>query len=217
MVSPFAQRIDRILKSGLTPILRRYRFVKSGPVYRAKKADVVWLVDVQKSRWNDEREAQFTINGGVYITGVVAVYCRSAEPAKPKIEDCCLSVRIGQLLEEGIDKWWRVTASDEPEDVVDAEIGVDVRDRVERVLLPFLHRFGNSVEVAQFLEGPIDSTTSFVSPQSLAQRHAYASLIHLRLGNTARAYSEIEEAVREAEGTPIDEVIKRLRAHVLST
>jgi len=121
------------------------------------------------------------------------------------------------LDDSKLDKWWKVTASDAPEDAVDEQISTEIHDWVENLLLPFLQRFGSSVEVAKFLEGLMDSTNSFISPQSLAQRHAYASLIHLRLGNAVKARSLIEKATREAKGTPIEEVIKRLCAHVFSS
>ena len=217
MASPFAQRVSAILRSGLTPLLRSHGFRKHGQVYVSERGDVLWIVDVQKSRWNDGTEAQFTINGGVYVPGVVSAYSRRPEPSIPKLVDCCLSVRIGMLDDSKLDKWWKVTASDAPEDAVDEQISTEIRDRVGNHLLPFLQRFESSVEVAEFLEGPMNSATCSVSPRSLAQRHAYASLIYLRLGNTAKARSEIDEAVREAEGTPIDEVIKRLRAHIFSS
>jgi len=216
MASPFAKRIDEILKAGLTPLLRKHRFTKRGSVYLAELGDVAWLVDVQKSRWNDATEAQFTVNGGVYVRGIVSAYCSSPEPRRPRLEDCCLSVRIGRLHEESVDKWWKLTGSSGPQDPGDEQVAAEVCEWVEGLLLAFFRRFESLAEIVAFLEGPIDSTTSFVSPQSSAQRHAYACLVHLRMGNAAKARIEIDEAVRQAEGSPVEEAIKRLREQVLS-
>ena len=108
MTSQFTRRIDGILKSALTPLLRSRGFRKRGPVYVAEHGEVTWLVDVQKSQWNDRNEAQFTVNGGVYVPGVVSGYSRRPDPAEPKMVDCCLSVRIGMLDESRVDKWWKI-------------------------------------------------------------------------------------------------------------
>ncbi len=216
MASPFAQRIAGVLKGGLTPPLRARGFRKEGCVFVAEHDDVVWLVDVQKSRWNDGDEAQFTVNGGVYVPGIVSGYSGRPEPAKPKLADCCLSVRIGMLDESRIDKWWKVTASDDLQDAVDEGIAAEVRDRVEGLLLHFLQSFESRAVVAEFLAGSTDIATRFVSPQAAAQRHAYASLIYSGLGNSAKAQSEIELAMREAEGSPIEGVIRRLRERLVS-
>lgn len=211
MTAVFKQRIDGILAAGLTPLLRSRGFRKRGTLYVADHGEVSWLVDVQNSRWNANDEAQFTVNGGVYVPGVVSGYSLRPKPAVPKMVDCCLSVRIGMLDESRVDKWWKITPLDRPEEVVDEGIAIEVRRHVEFLLLPFLERFESAAAVAEFLERPTDRATGLVAPQSSPQRHAYASLIYSKLGNSAKARKEIEQAVREAEGTPIEGVIKRVR------
>ena len=95
MESLLAKRISGILGSGLTPLLRAHEFRKCGQVYVSERGDVSWVVHVQRSRWNDETEAQFTINEGIYTPGVVGAYLGRPEPSALKLVDCCLSVRIG--------------------------------------------------------------------------------------------------------------------------
>ena len=70
------------------------------------------------------------------------------------------------------------------------------------------------MEIAGFLGGPADSATS--SSSSIHGAAVCLSLIYLRLGEVQEARGEIEKAVREAEGTAIEQVIQRLRAQVLS-
>ena len=216
MASSFAQRIAGILKGSLTPLLRSRGFRKEGSVYLALHGDTASLVDLQKSRWNDEDESRFTINGGIYIPGVVSAYSGRSDPERPKIVDCCLSVRIGMLEESRLDKWWKVTARDSSQDAVDEEIARELCDRVEHLLLPFFAKFESPTDVAKFLSGTMDTSSRFVAPQAPAQRHAYACLIYLKMGDSAKAHRAIEQALREAEGAPIEKVIKRLRDQVLS-
>ena len=216
MASPLAQRIVGILKMGLTPLLRSRGFRKEGSVYLARHGEMAFLVDIQKSRWNDEDEAQFTINGGIYIPGIVSAYSGRPDPEKPKIVDCCLSVSIGMLEKSRLDKWWKVTSRDSPQEVVDEEIARELCDRVENLLLPFLEKFESPADVAGFLCGTMDTPARFVAPQAPAQRHAYACLIYSKMGNSPKAQRAIEQALREAAGSPIEKVIKRRRDQVLS-
>lgn len=216
MASPFAQRIARIIKGNLTPLLKSHGFRKEGSVYVADHGDMAWLIDIQKSRWNDHDEAQFTVNGGVYVPGVVSVYVRQPDPAKPKIDDCCMSVRIGMLEESQCDKWWKVTADDDRPVVVDEMIATELRDWIENLLLPFLAKFESPVDIAEFLEQPTDASNRFVAPQSAAMRRAYASLIYARIGNADKARHAIEQAVHHAAGSPGAEFIQRLREKIVS-
>jgi len=211
MTAPFSQRINGILNGGLTPLLKERGFRKEGWVYVANHGDVVWLVDVQTSRWNGKDEAQFTINGGVYVPGIVSRYSGRPEPTKPKLADCCLSVRVGMLDESRLDKWWKVKSSDIPRDVLDGGIAAEVGDCVECLILPFLQKIDSRIAVAEFLAGSTTGATKYVSPQATAQRYAYASLIYSRLGDNAKAQSEVERAMHEAKGSPIEDVISRLR------
>lgn len=209
MTSLFTQRIDGVLKAGLTPALRARGFRKERALYIAELGEVSWLVDIQKSRLNDPSEAQFTVNGGVYVPGVVSGYLRRPDPKTPKMPDCCLSVRIGMLDESRLDKWWKVAASDRPD--ADDEIALDVRHRVESQLLPFLERFASAASVAEFLERPMDRVSGLVQPQSSALRHTYASLIYAKLGDNTRAGKALDQAIREAKGSPIEDFVKKVR------
>jgi hypothetical protein len=216
MASPFARRLEEIVKGSLTPLLRSRGFRKEGSVYRLQRDSMTWLVDLQKSRWNDPQEAQFTLNGGVYIPGTVSVYTGRPEPEKPMIADCCLSVRVGMLDESRRDKWWKVTARDDPRAALDESIAEDVCGHVGKLLLPFLERFRSVADVAEFLDGTADVPTKLFAPQAAAQRHAYASLIYLTMGDRTKAHREIEQAMCDAKGSPIEGVVERLREHVSS-
>ena len=120
------------------------------------------------------------------------------------------------LDEARLDRWWKVTASDDPQDAVDERIAVEVRDHVESLLLPFLESFVSRADVATFLAAPPDAADKFVSPQAAAQRHAYASLIYVGQGNSAKAQTEIKQAIQEAAGSPIEEVVQKLRRRLFA-
>lgn len=209
MTSPFDKRLDAILKDSTTPLLKSWGFIERGRTYVARRNALAWLVDVQKSRWNDREEAQFTLNGGVYVPGVVSRYSSRPEPSSPKLADCCLSVRAGMLDHSRLDKWWKLSASQHPDDV-DRQIGAELSERLENALLPFLSNFDSLDAIVEYLSAPVTPANRFVSPQTEAQRRAFAALIHAAQGNTAEARDEIDVAMRVARGSPIEDVIRKL-------
>lgn len=217
MKSILTRRVDGILGGELTTLLRERGFRKQGRLYVAESDTVTRLVEAQLSRWSDEDEARFSINGGVFVPGVVSAYSGREETINPKLLDCCLSVRIGMLDSTPSDKWWKITASDATPCATDEQIGADIRNHMESTLLPFLARFESPSAVAAFLARPIEDATKYVFPRSAAQRHSYASLIYSLLGDTERARKEIDFAVHEAKGSPIEEIIEKLRRHIVVT
>ena len=103
--------------------------------------------------------------------------------------------------------------SEDPQ--VEDDITVEeIRDHVQRLLLPFLTKFASPQDVVAYLSEATDAIEAFVFPRSAAQRHAYASIICSRQGDEAKARLEIELATQEAVGSPIEDVIKRVREHL---
>ena len=215
MASPFEKRIDGILKNSLTPLLKPQGFRKSGRIYRAQRDDIIWLVNVEMSLWNDKDQAQFTVSGGVYVPGIVGRYLNKPEPARPTLGYCCVSVRMGMLDESRLDKWWELTWSGDPNEA-DKQIAAELSDRVENLLLPFLGTFNSPEGVAAYLLAPRTPDNRFVSPQDELGRRIYAALIYARQGNTAKAREEIDRAAREAEGSPIEEFVRRVRESLVT-
>jgi hypothetical protein len=208
------KRINEILKQSVTPVLKREGFGKKGLVYSSDRGPLCWLVDIQKSRWNDPSEARFTLNCGIYVRGVLTAYANRPDRASPRIEDCCISARVGLLAEEAIDVWWKLMADDDAEGS-DSIIGDEVRERIERCLLPFLREFETVEQVAAFLDAPIAESNSLVSPQSEAQRHSYAAVLYSQLGEARRRDAALQAAESAAAGSPIEGIVTRLKERLL--
>lgn len=208
------RRVNGILKASLTPFLKSLGFHKTAMVYRAQQADLTWIINVQLSQWNDDEHVSFTLNGGIYVPGVVSRYSPRPEPIRPSLLDCCVSVRIGMLDESKLDVWWSFRGTQWSEKKV-RQVGSSIREHVQRLLLPFLSPLDSQDAVAEFLSDPVTSETDKVCPQSDAIRRSYAAIIKMNLGKTVEALRDIETARSLAVGTPVQGHIEDL-AHSLS-
>lgn len=212
MASILDNRLNTILKTGVTPLLKELGVKKGQLIYSCDFDGLSWLVDIQKSRWNDEEEAQFTVNCGIYVPGVLSVYANMPEPAKPKIEHCSCSARIGMLTPEKKDIWWKLTSGDS--DSVDGSIAQDLRSKIENVALPFVNKFKLPQAVANFLSSDLGDEYSQVAPATKAQRFAYSAIIHSKLGNGDAAKRILSTAVEASKKSPIEDIVKNLKLKI---
>ncbi len=83
------------MKSGIAPAVRDLGFKGSGGKFRIGRGDFTGWVYVQKSRWNTKAEVEFTFNVGVF-------YNLAQSHIKGIWGD-----RIGHLLPDRRDKWWK--------------------------------------------------------------------------------------------------------------
>jgi hypothetical protein len=133
-----------------------------------------FLVDVQKSQWNDSSEAKFTLNFGIYIPDILCVYANRAATSKPKIEDCVCYGRASDISPIKVNSWWKLTV-DDPMDF-DKNTGAQLMAQIENAVLPFFDQFKQVTDVAQYLES--DNYPKQLLPITKAQRYAYASIIY---------------------------------------
>ena len=197
-------RYNDLLAQHVTPILRNVGFRKKGPIYSRTREYLSHLVSIQTSKWNDQSEFRFTIDCGVLVPGVVEVYANK-KVGSPKIEDCCMSIRIGFLTSEKTDLWWALSESAHHGD---GAIGQDVVRKTRELILPFLDQFDTIENIIGFLTDTHSST--FASPRSRAQRLAYAAIVAATTGQLGRAKKLIESAKLEAVGSPIEKTVDRV-------
>ncbi|MBI1922766.1 DUF4304 domain-containing protein [Candidatus Poribacteria bacterium] len=213
MESLFDMRLTAILKKHLTPLLKPLGFRKRGNIYELCRGELSWIIDVQRSRWNDTEEAQFTLNCGVYVKGVLSTYLDLPEPNAPTLPYCCISVRMGMLNVEKVDKWWKLCEDDDVESI-DGRMGSEIQERIQWDVLPFLRQFKSLQDVVSYLKGLSSRNENFVSPRDKVGQFAYIGILYFFLGQYDACVAALAQAEQEAIGGPIEEHIRQLRARV---
>ena len=210
MANILDNRLNAILKKEVTPLLKALKFKKRRLNYSYDFDGLCWLVNIQKSQWNDQEESAFTVNCGVYIPGILSVYANNiSEPTSPSLMHCACSARIGMLMPEKIDIWWTLTLGDSAS--VDEDIAQDIRIKVENVALPFLNKFKSSQSVADFLLYESGDKYKQVDPMAKTIRLAYSAIIYSRLNRHDEAKRILDIAIEASKDSPIEYTINHLK------
>lgn len=213
MASAIKTRIADILKQSVAAILKPRGYEKRGNTYVQQLSDLSRVIDVQKGRWNTQDQAEFTLNCGIFIPGVLAIYGGRPEPGPPTVPASCISARIGLLTPVHLDKWWKLGANDVVPDT-DQEVAEQVRTYLTRYLLPFIESFGSRQDVAAFLESGY-SANPHVWPQNEVIRLAYLAILYYLMGEPDRCKETILQAESKARRSPIEAHIQGVRARLL--
>ncbi|WP_437565854.1 DUF4304 domain-containing protein [Sorangium sp. So ce542] len=198
-------RINKFIHTMLSIALTPHRFKRRGDDYVRRIGETAHIINVQRSRWNEDNRVNFTLNCGVHISHVTSAFRNLPEPAQPKLTDCCISVRIGMLTASRLDIWWELGDPDDANGY--AKVQQDVAMRTADSVIPFLERFQNEHQVAEFLSSVRTGADELVEPRAQALRMAYAAVIWLKLGNADRCSACIEEAERQSKRTPLEDAI----------
>ncbi|KTR94208.1 hypothetical protein NS220_09985 [Microbacterium testaceum] len=121
-----------MIKDTISPALRAEGLIGSGGRYSVR-SDTHWaLVGFQKSAYSDRREIQFTVN--LMVVRRDEWLAQAAEdssfPVKPSASlgyGSVMPKRIGSLVGDGADKWWRLFGGQDV-DLLAADVLTDLRD-----------------------------------------------------------------------------------------
>lgn len=105
------------------------------------------VIHIQCSRWNTSSAAQFTLNFGLFIRSLHDAWEGSPVKGGLKEYNCTARARIGELLPEGKDTWWKVSPGMSAEELAD-----DVFQHIEQTGIPWFERLSSYSAVAAEFE-----------------------------------------------------------------
>lgn len=101
----------RLVAETVAPPFKRAGFKKHGLNFRLQTSTAWMVFNIQKSQWNDAEDISFTANLGVRFHAVHRLHLtkESDLPDDPAaVVNCHWSARLGELMPEPHDHWWRV-------------------------------------------------------------------------------------------------------------
>lgn len=158
--------------------LKGLGFGKTGSTW-TRSLEWPQVINIQLSQFNSSEEAKFTVNIGVSIPPLRAIWGGPPLKSPLKEYDCDLRARIGSLLPDKHDKWWEVTKTSDATHLAQA-----VFHDIDQHALPWLDKLAVYQGLAQ----------EFNSRKQLAKA---AVAFHLA-GDQATARATMDEAFAEA-------------------
>lgn len=147
-MSTISKNIDEIINLELKALMKSQGYKKKARnFYKELDGGMFLIVNVQASIYNDTNEGQFTINFGVYFPEIYEFVGFGNKSVVPTIPDCSTSKRIGQLLPEGKDYWWKITPKS---DFI--QIAKELSGAVENYGLPWLKNNSSLVKASKELK-----------------------------------------------------------------
>jgi hypothetical protein len=176
-----------MIRNEVAPLLKAQGFRKQAMTWNRDEGDVIQVLDIQPSRWNDRAKQEFTLNVGGLSKVAWETCWGKPVPKHITIEECCPTFRIGQILAgfppEATDFWWRLT-----DDMSDAETNTirdSLVDAVCKKCLPILDQWRTEADLLRAFSSLPESTK-----QQPANRLYHAILV-FQLGRQEAAEEEL--------------------------
>ncbi len=187
--------IDQVVRAFLDAPLRVAGFTRKARVWNRPRGNLVDVVDIQTSRWNEPGNQSFTLNLGVFVPAIYRTCWQKEPPRFAKEEDCLvrrrLSEGLGEVLYGGKQKeqWWTIHDSTDID-----RVGNEVAGLLVSRVIPFFDRMDSLAAIHDVLEksaGPEAKTP-------LAR--IYLAVVKAELGDSAAAWSILNDVGSTAPG-----------------
>ena len=174
--------IKSIVASTMTPELKAHDYRKSAFTWRKSVGDVVKVVNVQLSQFNQLHESQFTINLGIYHEQFHKERGLPQPRRDIKEYDCDVRTRIGRLI-GNTDYWWVVAFNKDNDKVRDG-----VQYNFLNHALPWIEGFGGLSDMYEWFAENRRYFDAAVAARLLG-RDNVATLVGNALANANASFS----------------------------
>ncbi|HRI03472.1 MAG TPA: DUF4304 domain-containing protein [Pyrinomonadaceae bacterium] len=135
--------IDELIKDYFAPILKDKGFRKSGANFWRDNVNVIDVLNIQKSQWNDAWKASFYINLGAYWKAFHRDQHTEFKSKFPREYDCTAFSRV---LEPTVKTWSLQPNSDL------SDVGIILTKTVQEVAFPWFEEMHSEVNILNHLQ-----------------------------------------------------------------
>jgi hypothetical protein len=183
------------LISNIGNILQKEGFLKKGNTFYIRENDNWGILDFQKSRNSTLNEVLFTINIGVSLT-ILRKFNNEDLKQKPELEKSHWNKRVGFLLPEKKDYWWKINNDTDLEQLTDEISKILINVCIPEILK---HISDESLEI-EWLNGVSSGPTEL-------QRYIFLTTL-LKLSNSDKLPLYIEKLKLFSRGKAFEEIAK---------
>lgn len=151
--------IDELIKDYLAPMMKDKGFRKSGANFWRDDSNVIVVLNIQKSQWNDTWEASFYVNLGVYWKAFHREQSTEFKSKFPREYDCTAFSRVL----EPTSKNWRLLPNSNL-----GQVGNVLTETVQQIALPWFEEMQHEANILSHLkkQGIADKFESWLNARS---------------------------------------------------
>lgn len=149
MISKTALKLKNLVNNILHPYLEEHGFKSKGYNSYKSNGDIGYAFNIQKDRWSNKEEINFTFNLGVFSRSYFLAENENASKLSlifPTHADCVIECRVGEL-KFGRDHWYKIE-SDKLESNVIRETSGDII----KYVLPYFDPFKTADSIIEYLK-----------------------------------------------------------------
>ena len=149
---------DEILNNLVFPFFKELGFKKNGNGFNKKTKELIQVVNIQKSKWNNQSDLQFTFNIGFFNAEIYSEFYKNEIPKFIREYDCQIKFRLGQVV-KGNDYWYELNKKTEK-----ANLEIEIYNHLKNNLKPILEKNIdlNSLKELILKDKNIELTTSSI-------------------------------------------------------
>lgn len=179
----------KLILQSVSPLLKRQGYVKNNITFYLFKENNWGIINFQKSRDSTKTELMFTINIGIVSSLLRRFVDQNPSTDKPPTGYYHWSTRIGALMPDKKDFWWKLNDSDDVDNLI-----IDVATVVKELAIPAVdHQITD--------EGLIKTFMSKSPGTSLINKYIYLTTL-LKLKGDERLGEYIDEMLETSSGKP---------------
>lgn len=169
-------RIDDFVKRHLGPWFKTHGFTREKHTWNRRVDTLIDVIDVQSSRWNDERTCDVTLNIGVFVPEVHELCWDGDSLAFVQESDCMVRTRLGALQQANVprkkqlDRWWSLG-----DDV--SETAHEVIGALSTFALSYLDQMHSQESIQDELDREVSAGAA--APASML----YLAIVRARIGD----------------------------------
>jgi hypothetical protein len=154
--------IDKLIKDHLAPVMKDNGFRKSGANFWREDENVIDVLNIQKSQWNDAWDASFYVNLGAYWKAFHRTQDTEFKSKFPHEYDCTVFSRVS---EPTINVWILRPDSDL------RQVGTILTETVQQIAFPWFEEMHSDENILAHLkkQGIADDFEKWRNSQSSSQ------------------------------------------------
>lgn len=118
----------------IAPEMKTLGFKRRSVSFAKSTNDIVWVLAFQKNVYSTSELLSFTVNIGIYYSAMAEAQ-GFAPSSHPKVSECQIETRLGELMPGSDDYWWEVATGGVIEERTN-----DVAAAIRKFAIPYLEQ-----------------------------------------------------------------------------